>query len=99
GKGMHAKGASPQELERLRTQFAAGGGDVQLVGTPDHIASRLQDLSDAGLDGILLTWVDFVDGITRFNRDVMPLLEQRGLRQPFASVAGRAGAQVYPTTS
>lgn len=92
GKGMHAKGASLQELGRLRTQFAAGGGDVQLVGTPDHIAGRLQELSDAGLDGILLTWVDFVDGMSRFNRDVMPLLEQRGLRQPFTAAANGARA-------
>jgi dimethylsulfone monooxygenase len=87
GKALHAKGASTQELERLRTHFAAGGGDVQLIGTADHIAERLHALSDAGLDGILLTWVDFVDGMTRFNRDVMPLLERRELRQPFGPVA------------
>lgn len=90
---MHAKGSTLQELERLRTQFAAGGGDVQLVGTPSHIAVKLQELSDAGLDGILLTWVDFVDGMSRFNREVMPLLERRGLRQPFAPPANSRGCR------
>jgi dimethylsulfone monooxygenase len=32
---------------------------------------------------VLFTWVDFVDGLQRFTRDVMPLLERRGLRVPF----------------
>ncbi|MEJ0070948.1 MAG: hypothetical protein WDO24_21950 [Pseudomonadota bacterium] len=41
-------------------------------------------LSDCGLDGTLLTWVDYEDGMRRFNRDVLPLLEKAGLRAPFA---------------
>jgi alkanesulfonate monooxygenase SsuD/methylene tetrahydromethanopterin reductase-like flavin-dependent oxidoreductase (luciferase family) len=80
----NAKGMSPEMLDRLRTHFAAGGGGSQLVGTADHIAEKLHQLSDAGLDGILFTWVDFFDGMTRFNRDVLPILERRGLRAPFA---------------
>ena len=91
GNAATAKGMAPEVLERLRGNFAAGGGGGQFVGTADHIAEKLNQVSDAGLDGILFTWVDFFDGLTRFNRDVMPLLEKRGLRTPFTpSTTGAA---------
>jgi len=64
--------------EALRTQYAAGYGGFPLVGTPEHICKQLGMLSAAGLDGVLLTWIDFVDGARRFNRHVLPLLEQAG---------------------
>jgi FMNH2-dependent dimethyl sulfone monooxygenase len=90
GNAATAKGMSPETLQNLRTHFAAGGGGNQLVGTADHIAEKLHQLSDAGLDGILFTWVDFMDGLQRFNRDIMPMLEMRGLRAPFKASAQHA---------
>ena len=38
--------------------------------------------SGIGLDGILLSWVDYLDGLARWQKDVMPRLEQAGLRRP-----------------
>lgn len=78
----------PAEVfEALRTRYAAGFGGISLVGTAGQIADKLAMLSRAGLDGVLLTWVDYADGVRRFNRDVLPLLEQAGLRKPFDSAA------------
>lgn len=74
---------SAEELKEFRLRFAAGAGGSILLGTAEDIADTLQMYSEAGLDGALLTWVDFVDGLTRFTRDVLPLLEARGLRAPF----------------
>jgi alkanesulfonate monooxygenase SsuD/methylene tetrahydromethanopterin reductase-like flavin-dependent oxidoreductase (luciferase family) len=79
---------SKEELLEFRTRFAAGAGGSILLGTDDDIASTLEMYSEAGLDGALLTWVDFVDGIQRFTADVLPRLEQRGLRSPFAGTSG-----------
>ncbi|CAN5204560.1 LLM class flavin-dependent oxidoreductase [soil metagenome] len=76
-------GMPPQAWDALRTRYAAGYGGFPLVGTASDIADRLVMLSHAGLDGVLLTWVDFVDGARRFSHDVLPLLEQAGLRKPF----------------
>lgn len=74
----------PREAwEAVRTRYAAGYGGFPLVGTPGRIADRLAMLSDAGLDGVLLTWFDFVEGARAFNRDVLPLMEQAGLRTAF----------------
>ncbi|HYF08725.1 MAG TPA: LLM class flavin-dependent oxidoreductase [Acetobacteraceae bacterium] len=79
--------AAPEKLKAMRMRIAAGAGGSILVGTAEDIAAQLQGYADAGLDGVLLTWVDFADGLTRFGRDVMPLLEHRGLRQPFAGAS------------
>jgi alkanesulfonate monooxygenase SsuD/methylene tetrahydromethanopterin reductase-like flavin-dependent oxidoreductase (luciferase family) len=71
--------------EQMRIRFAAGAGGNILLGTADDIADQLQMFNDAGLDGVLCTWVDFYDGLPRFARDVIPLLERRGLRAPHVS--------------
>jgi hypothetical protein len=41
-------------------------------------------LSRAGIDGLNMTFVNYEDELVRIIRDVLPLLEQAGLRRPFA---------------
>ena len=67
------------KIERL--VHAMGGRPV--AGSAVDIADALEGLSEKGVDGVLLSWFDFDDGLNRFIGDVMPLLEQRGLREPF----------------
>jgi dimethylsulfone monooxygenase len=74
--------APPEVLALLRYRSAVGMAGYPLVGTAEEIADLLAGLSGAGLDGVLLTWADYADGIARFNADVLPLLEQAGLRAP-----------------
>ena len=64
-----------------RMVVATGGEPI--VGTAADIADQLETLSDLGIDGILLSWFDFEDGLNRFSEGVLPILEQRGLREPF----------------
>ena len=76
---------SPQ-LAFMRTRMAVGAG-YPLVGTAQKLAEDLEAISKAGIDGVIMTWVDYIDGLNRFNRDVLPLLEQAGLRKPFSKTA------------
>ena len=69
-------------LAFMRHRMAVGAGHP-LVGTAQSIAQELAAISRVGIDGVILTWVDYVDGVERFNRQVLPLLEQAGLRKPF----------------
>jgi len=73
---------SPQ-LAFMRKRMAAGAG-YPLVGDARKIAAELARMSRAGIDGVIMTWLDYIDGVKRFARDVLPLLEQAGLRQPLA---------------
>ena len=73
-------------LDGLKFHMKAGWGGYPLVGTPDTIVGELQKLSSIGIDGVQLSWVDYRDGLERWQLDVMPLLEQAGLRRSLAPV-------------
>ena len=75
----------PRTLPRQTVfNFVAGSGGQPLVGTPDEIVEKLAVLSRAGIDGCLLSWVDFRAGVDQWAREVMPLLRQAGLRRDAA---------------
>ena len=79
----------PMDSERLafqRSRMAIGAG-YPLIGTAQHIADDLVAISQAGIDGVIMTWVNYIDGIQRFVSEVLPLLEQAGLRKRFAAPA------------
>ncbi len=78
--GMDKVITDKDAYERFKFHFKAGYGGYPLVGTPDHIARKLEDVANAGLDGLALSWLDYHAGLERFNREVMPLLRQNGLR-------------------
>jgi alkanesulfonate monooxygenase SsuD/methylene tetrahydromethanopterin reductase-like flavin-dependent oxidoreductase (luciferase family) len=73
---------SPEALAAMKFSFKAGWGGYPLVGTADQIAGELESLSAIGIDGVVLSWVDYRAGLDAFGRSVMPRLEQAGLRAP-----------------
>ena len=70
---------APVPGEPLRSP---GWGSYLLIGTPEQLAERLVHLSEIGLDGVVLSWVNYPAEMRYWNADVMPLLEQAGLRSP-----------------
>lgn len=53
-----------------------------LVGGPETIADFVEDMARNGdFDGILFSFPEYLDGLARFNRHVVPLLRERGLRR------------------
>jgi FMNH2-dependent dimethyl sulfone monooxygenase len=76
-----------ERLASMRRRMAVGAGHP-LIGTAQTIAEELVAISRVGIDGVIMTWVDYVDSLERFNRGVLPLLEQAGLRKPFSKKAG-----------
>jgi len=71
-----------ERLAFMRKRMAVGAGHL-VIGTAQSIAEQLEAISSVGIDGVIMTWVDYVDGVRRIVRDVLPLLEQAGLRKPF----------------
>ncbi len=78
--GVADKLPSREAYENFKYHFKAGAGGYPLVGTPRGIADTLEALADAGLDGMLLSWLDYGAGITAWNASVAPRLRQAGLR-------------------
>ena len=79
--GDNAESRSAADKWKISRNWAAGGG-VELVGTAESVAEKLQALARAGLDGILLKSIEPEAMLERFGRDVLPRLEQAGLRKP-----------------
>lgn len=69
-----------EQVRQLRTQFAMGWGGMTFVGTPEQIVDQLQQTSDAGIDGIMLGFHDYVPELKHFGETVMLLLKESGLR-------------------
>jgi len=80
------KNISPQtvpmeEYVTKRNQYAQGMGGLPIVGDPDHVAQQLVDLSKAGLTGIAVSFVNYIDELPFFRDEVLPRLERAGIRQ------------------
>ncbi len=53
-----------------------------LTGTPEQIASAIAEMAGAGLEGMAITFNDYDDGLERYERQILPLLVDAGLRRP-----------------
>jgi alkanesulfonate monooxygenase SsuD/methylene tetrahydromethanopterin reductase-like flavin-dependent oxidoreductase (luciferase family) len=72
---------SPEEYAARRTYFAANGiGGYPFVGTPDRVADELAMISEAGLRGIAVSFVNFLDEVPYFAVEVLPRLARLGVR-------------------
>jgi alkanesulfonate monooxygenase SsuD/methylene tetrahydromethanopterin reductase-like flavin-dependent oxidoreductase (luciferase family) len=69
-------------LAGMRRRMAVGAGSP-MIGNAESIADQLAAISRVGIDGVIMTWPDYIDGVRRFAKDVLPLLEQMGLRKAF----------------
>jgi FMNH2-dependent dimethyl sulfone monooxygenase len=67
-------------LAAMRTRLAGGHGGLPLIGTPETVAAQIATLADAGLDGIALSFVDYLAELPLFAAEVLPRLEEAGVR-------------------
>jgi len=71
-----------QEYVARRQYFAAKGiGGYPFVGTPDRVAQELANISRAGMRGIALSFVNYLDELPYFRDEVLPRLVRLGVRK------------------
>jgi alkanesulfonate monooxygenase SsuD/methylene tetrahydromethanopterin reductase-like flavin-dependent oxidoreductase (luciferase family) len=72
---------APEEYEKKRQYFAANAiGGYPFVGTPDRVADELATISKAGMRGIALSFVNYLDELPFFCDEVLPRLARHGVR-------------------
>ena len=76
----NSKSALGDGWESMAQNLIAGYGAIPLVGTKEQIVDGLLGFSKAGLDGLTLSWVNYDDGLTQFEHELLPLMRQAGLR-------------------
>ncbi|QNB16096.1 LLM class flavin-dependent oxidoreductase [Paraburkholderia tropica] len=84
--GLNSEIMPEAAWQTFKLHLSGGYAGYSLVGSAETIAERLAELSELGIDGVAIHWVDYLDGLRRFNSGVMPLLERAGLRKPFRPV-------------
>ena len=68
-----------EQMRFMRRPVVLGTG-MPLIGAAARVAETLVTLSRAGLDGVIMSYVDFIDGLHRFCREVLPMLRAAGVR-------------------
>jgi dimethylsulfone monooxygenase len=82
-KNITPQTVAAEEYARQQRYFAGKGiGGYPFVGTPDHVAQELADISRAGIRGIALSFVNYLDEMPYFRDEVLPRLARLGVRQP-----------------
>lgn len=91
GLAQEAKTYSKEEwasLNRTLDLAVAGHQTPQAVGTPEEIADMLCKVAALGVDGATISFLtDWEEELDRFITQVLPLLEQAGVRAPFVKPA------------
>jgi len=73
-----------EEFERQRRFYANGMGGLPIIGDADYVAKTLADLSHAGVTGIGMSLIHYLDELPFFCEEVLPRLARFGLweREP-----------------
>jgi alkanesulfonate monooxygenase SsuD/methylene tetrahydromethanopterin reductase-like flavin-dependent oxidoreductase (luciferase family) len=70
-----------EEFERRRRHQAHGMGGIPIVGDPDFVVSEIVRMSQAGIRGIGISFVNYLKELPYFCDEVLPRLEALGLRE------------------
>jgi dimethylsulfone monooxygenase len=69
-----------KELEKVARHLVESAGLPSVVGTPTRVAEVIGEYAAAGIDGLAFTFVDHLPDLYRFANDVVPLLQDAGVR-------------------
>ena len=71
---------APEMVKAMAERFVASWGGHNIVGTKEQVVDGLIKLSDMGLDGVLLCFPRYEQGMREFRDVTLPLVKQAGLR-------------------
>jgi alkanesulfonate monooxygenase SsuD/methylene tetrahydromethanopterin reductase-like flavin-dependent oxidoreductase (luciferase family) len=73
-------GSFHEQIKSFGERFILGWGGYPIVGTPEQAVNQLKTISAMGIQGVILGFLDYHEELAYFERAVMPLLKQAGLR-------------------
>jgi alkanesulfonate monooxygenase SsuD/methylene tetrahydromethanopterin reductase-like flavin-dependent oxidoreductase (luciferase family) len=80
GAEINARDYPEERRKAMAEMMISGWGGFPLIGTKEQIVDGLMTLSKIGLDGVLLSWPRYIEGMREFRDVTYPLLKQAGLR-------------------
>jgi alkanesulfonate monooxygenase SsuD/methylene tetrahydromethanopterin reductase-like flavin-dependent oxidoreductase (luciferase family) len=88
----HQKSIPMDKLVKMKERLIGGIGTFPIIGDPDTVANTFKKLSDAGIDGMAIGFINYIEELPFFREEVLPRMERLGLRKsaPAARVASAA---------
>ena len=77
----NSQSASREQWEAMAANLIAVYGGLPLVGTPEQVVEGMLRMSEAGVDGITVSWVNYESGLAQFGDEILPLMFRADLRQ------------------
>ena len=77
--GMESQSFNEQ-IKAFQERFIAGWAGYPVVGSPEQVVEELGRLNDAGMDGMILGFVDYNEEMKYFGERILPLMKEAGLR-------------------
>lgn len=77
--GMESQSFNEQ-IKKFQERFIAGWAGYPVVGTPEQVTDELGRLNAAGMDGMIMGFLDYNEEMKYFGERVLPLMKQAGLR-------------------
>jgi dimethylsulfone monooxygenase len=89
----NSSSASADEYRGMAFNFMAGYSGAPLVGTPEQVVEGMLKMSEAGVDGVTVGWLDYEEGIRNYSEQLQPLMVEAGLREeePLSDFRSRSG--------
>ena len=87
-KNISPETVGEEAYAQQRTAYANGMGGLPIVGDPDHVAQVLAGLTQAGLSGIGISFVNYGAELPFFADEVLPRLQKMGVRAPITGGNG-----------
>jgi len=78
--GVESETFERDTLSSIQERFITGWGGYPVVGTPEQVADELTAISETGISGMLLNFLNYYEELEEFGETVLPLLEAEGVR-------------------
>lgn len=79
--GLGTESGSFDKVKKLQERFILGYGGYPLIGTPEQVVDQMIELNKAGVNGMMVGFLDYAEELPYFGEEIMPLMRQAGLRQ------------------
>ena len=77
----NSQSLSPELMRKMMERVISGGATFPVIGSYDEVAEKFLRLSEAGLDGMALILVNYVNEMPVLRDEVLPRLERLKIRQ------------------
>lgn len=79
--GLGSESGSFDKIKAMQERFILGYGGYPLIGTPEQIVEQLIDLEQAGVNGMMVGFLDYAEELEYFGEKILPLMREAGLRE------------------